>query len=430
MGQTRAVAHGPPLYFLKKDVMIYFVCTFPPIICGIGDYIKCLVSKLPEDSWRVISPETGTFAISDEPCDHHVSYTISLSNPHLPPDLDGDILWFQHAFGMWGDPSIPFIKLIKEAKQKKNKIVATLQALHFQSTETPFGFDEREYRLLKEVIPYLDALPVFSDGTCRAVIKAFPEHKDKITVLRHGVQTYPAMVPQESAKKIFLKYLMDQADIPRKQKEEITALYDMFFSEKTVLIGNFGFITQDRDPLSVYRLRESLDKKLPDHKVIAIYIGTVQKRVDKSPAEMLPLLNRLKSIHDGRYNLFFENYLPNEILPFAFRALDYTVIWYQKATQSGRMAFAQGTGSCTVGRDIEGVGETLNLSGLPAAVTMDELSEKIKRLVLKPDLREKVERASNDYVNQFSFGSQARKHLLIEQSIRSQEKMPFLDRTV
>ena len=106
---------------------------------------------------------------------------------------------------MWGDPSIPFIKLIKEAKQKKNKIVATLQALHFQSSETPFGFDEREYRLLKEVIPYLDALPVFSDGTRRAVIKAFPEYKDKITVLRHGVQTYPAMVPQES-RRVLKKY--------------------------------------------------------------------------------------------------------------------------------------------------------------------------------------------------------------------------------
>lgn len=407
--------------------MIHFVSTFPPIICGIGDYTKLLVSKLPRGAWRVISPKINEFASSGESRNSHVSYTISLSDPHLPSGLEGGLLWFQHAFGMWGDPSLSFYALIREAKERGCKIVATLQALHFQSTQTPHGIDEREYRLLKEVLPFLEALPVFSDGTRQAVIKAFPEHNDKVTVLRHGVQIYPHKVSQDKAKEIFLEYLIDQADIPTTQKEEITSLNEIIFSDRSVLVGNFGFITEDRDPLSVFRLRERLQRRLPEHNVVGIYIGIIQKRMDKPRTETLPLLNRLKSIHDGTCNLFYENYIPDEILPFAFRALDFTVIWYKKATQSGRMAYAQGTGTCVVGRDIEGVGEALELAGLPAANTLDELAEKIERLVLEPERREEIQRKSLDYTNRFSFEVQAQKHLLIEQAVRSGRQVPILD---
>lgn len=408
--------------------MIHFISTFPPIICGIGNYTKCLTSEMPEDTWHVISPQISEFACSGGSCENHVSYTISLTDPHLPSDLDGDLLWFQHSFGMWGSPSNPFYKLIREAKERKNKIVATLQALHFQSNETPYGVDAREYDLLKEVLPFIDALPVFSDGTRQAVIKAFPEYKNKVTVLRHGIQVYPE-ISQNQARKRFLDFLANQANIPNTQKEEIRSLYGVLFSDKTILVGNFGFITHDRDPISVFLLRERLQKKLPEYKIIAVYAGIIQKRVDKPPAESLPLLKQLKSVHDGRYNLFFEEYIPDEILPFAFRALDFTVIWYAKATQSGRMAYAQGAGSLVVGRDIEGVGEALGLSGLPAAVTLDELSEKIKRLILETDLKEKLWGKSDDYASRFSFAAQAQKHLLIEQTVRSEEELPILDRS-
>ena len=92
------------------------------------------------------------------------------------------------------------------------------------------------------------------------------------------------------------------------------------------------------------------------------------------------------------------------------------------------MAFAQGTGTCVVGRDIEGVGETLRLSGLPAANTIDELSEKVKRLVLEPKIGEEIQRKSLDYAHRFSFDVQAQKHLLIEQAVCSGKEIPVLDK--
>lgn len=69
------------------------------------------------------------------------------------------------------------------------------------------------------------------------------------------------------------------------------------------------------------------------------------------------------------------------------RALDFTVSWCNSATQSGRMAHAQGTGTLVVGRNIEGVDETLKLSGLTAAESLIELAENIVDLVLDSKLR-------------------------------------------
>lgn len=78
--------------------------------------------------------------------------------------------------------------------------------------------------------------------------------------------------------------------------------------------------------------------------------------------------------------------------------------------------------------NIEGIEETLKLSGLPAADTLEGLAEKIKILTLKPELKEKALRSSWRYAQQFSYEVQAQKHLLLEETIQSGEKLPILDR--
>ena len=166
------------------------------------------------------------------------------------------------------------------------------------------------------------------------------------------------------------------------------------------------------------------------HKVIAIFVGRIQQRKVKKMSENLPILERLKSIHDGRENLFFEDYIPEEIFPFAFRALDFVLFWPHNATQSGRMGHAQGVGGFAVGRNIEGIGETLRLSGLPQTNTLEELAEKITMFVLKPELKEKTRRSSWNYAQKFSFERQAQKHLLLEEAVRAGRKLPTLDRII
>lgn len=93
------------------------------------------------------------------------------------------------------------------------------------------------------------------------------------------------------------------------------------------------------------------------------------------------------------------------------------------------MAHALGSGACVVGRRIEGIGETLDLAGLPSAVSLEDLAEKIVGLVLEPGREEQANRSGWRYARQFSFERQARKHLLLEQAVQSATELPSLDRT-
>jgi glycosyltransferase involved in cell wall biosynthesis len=179
--------------------------------------------------------------------------------------------------------------------------------------------------------------------------------------------------------------------------------------------------------LAVYELRRYLQKRLPDYHLIALYIGQIQKRADRDISETLPLLQQLENTHDGQYNLFYELYLPDEIFPLAFRALDFVVIWYERATVSGRMAHALGTSACVVGRDIEGVGETLRLIGLPAAKDLEELAEKIETLVTEPSKRIQLEKAGLTFANRLSFAKQAQKHLELAKALWQGDVLPQLD---
>jgi len=138
-------------------------------------------------------------------------------------------------------------------------------------------------------------------------------------------------------------------------------------------------------------------------------------------------LEDLKSVHDCRKDPCLKEYFQETIFPLAFRAVDFAVFWCHNATQSGRMAYAQGAGVPVVGRKWEGVGETLGLSGLPAAETLDELAEKIAEIVREPRLREELEKLSWRCADRYSFYDQAKKHLLLEETLRAGMNLPVLD---
>lgn len=404
--------------------MINFFSTFPPIKCGIGTYTKYLTSMMPKECWKVVSFELNKFLMDfekDKKLEEQVEYIISLKNPELPNIKENEVLWFQHAFGMWGGKEYScFYELLKQAKQKKKKVIISLHTIHFQSTETSFGLQEKEKKLLYEILPFIDAVTVFSNGAYKSVINTCPEYKDKVVVLRHGVHLYPE-IDKNEAKKILLKYLINQF-------KQIQFLQNFLFEDKTILIGNLGFVTFNKAPFKLYELREILQSKLPDHKIIAIYIGTVQQRKDKNIDDDTSLLEKLKDFDDGKENLFFEKYLPEEILPIMFRALDFAEFWSYNATQSGRLSHAQGTKTCVVGRDIEGIGETLKLCQLPVDNTLEGLAEKIKMLILNPELKEKILKINKQYAEQFSYKKQAQKHLMLAEIVKNNGDLPVFDR--
>jgi len=411
--------------------MISFVSTFPPIICGIGTYMRYISEHIPRSHWKVISFKLNEFAASDEALTPYlksrVDYCLSFPHPTLPSLSENDLLWFQHAFGMWGNVSDHFLSLLEEAKRRGNKVAASFHTIHFQSKETLSGMDKKEEQLLSETLPLVDALTVFTNGAYRAVLEAFPGYGEKVMVLRHGVHQYPKVSPHDARKKL-LSYLVNQAEITLFQKRELSGAEDYFHSKDTILLGNYGFITSDKDPLRLYELGRLVQEKLPRHRVITLFAGIIQRNKNMKIETKLPILEALRSHHDGRKNFFFEVFIPEDVFPIAFRALDFTVFWCKNATQSGRLAHAQGTGPIVVGRNIEGIGETLKLSGLPAAESLGELAEMIAKLVLEPALKKEAAGQSRQYAQRYCFANQAKKHLLIEKALAKGRDLPALDR--
>lgn len=91
------------------------------------------------------------------------------------------------------------------------------------------------------------------------------------------------------------------------------------------------------------------------------------------------------------------------------------------------MAHALGAGACVVSRKIEGIGETLELSGVPASETLEELAEAIQRFTLHPELRKEAQRLSRVYARKYSYRIQAKKHLHLAESLVTGRQLPLLD---
>jgi glycosyltransferase involved in cell wall biosynthesis len=401
--------------------MIHFVSTFPPIVCGVGAYTEYITRHL--DAWRVTSFET------DEPRDAavnfpagKVSYELSLGSCHVPSSADaGQLIWLQHAFGIWGKDTDRFTDLVARLKQKGAWTAATFHTIHFESAETESGLTMREERFMGAVLPLLDFATVFSDGACRALSEAFPQYATKVVVLRHGAHTY-APIGRNDARRRLLRHLASRV-------ESVADIADSVLSHATIILGNFGFVTPDKDPLVLYEIGEQARRKLPGRRIVTLYAGTVANRADRKKSETMDLLRQLRLAHDGRNNLFFEEYLPEDLLPYAFRALDLCVFWCRSATQSGRIAHAMGARTCIVGRRIEGIGETLDLAGLLSVVNLDDLVEQIVRLILDPASRQDAEGQGAKYAERYSFENQAQKHRLLNDALQQGRELPALDRT-
>jgi hypothetical protein len=310
---------------------------------------------------------------------------------------------------------------VDRLKQTGTKTAATFHTIHCESVETESGLTMREERLMGAVLPLLDFATVFSDGAWRALSEAFPQFATKIVVLRHGAHIYP-VIDRAEARRTLLRYLVDRV-------ENVTDLADDLLSPATIIMGTFGFVTPDKEPLALYEIGERVRRELPGQRVVTLSAGTIANRADRKKSESMELLRQLRLAHDGRNNLFFEVYLPEDLLPYAFRALDLCVFWCRNATQSGRIAHAMGSRTCIVGRRIEGIGETLDLAGLLSVVSADDLVEQIVRLILDPASRRRAERQGVEYAERYSFEKQAQKHALLNNALEKHSELPALDLT-
>jgi len=408
---------------------ITFISTYPPIMCGIADFLAKITNCLPEDSWQVISfklrKSTRVRLLPQKEKRSNTHYILSWTDPNsmikkVNRLAKNSVVWIQHTFGIWKDIG-NFIKFVSGLKSKK---VITFHTLHFQSHETPYGLEKRQYEFLENILPLVDAITVFSDGVYLAVCGAFPQYKEKILVLRHHCPIFPRLLRKEARIKL-LEDLINSPKIKPKLKKELEKLKGEILKKNVKIIGDIGFVNTSKGSEIIYLIREELEKMIKQ-KVISIYIGTL-RTPDNLPS--VEVFKKLKNFHDGERNFFIDFYIPEKMLPIYIGAFDLIIYWPIKCTQSGRLALCQGVGVCVVGKDLESVGENLKLSAFPTVDTYSNLINAIAWILKRPRSRDLMERMARIYAQRFNILAQARKHMkLVNALTKNKQKLPLLDR--
>jgi len=395
---------------------ICFVGTYKPILCGIADYTSFITRELPAARWSVLSFDLEKYGAplvaNDEPVNNRVWYgipgrrefsatVIRQGLKELGADTGDTVLWFQHEFGIWPD-SDGFVAMLKDISMRK---VVSFHSLHFQSSETPSGLRQVQYNLLQELLPTVDAVTVFSAGVHKAVTSAFPEHRDRVHIIRHGIHSYPDVrrMSRREAKEKFNDYLLDESGLDLKTKE-ILRSKRIFLDSHVIVLGQTGFLAPLKGAETLYSVRNHLQRLVPQQRVVALLIGTSRDESQKIYADKL----RVEQLDENCFLL--DVWLPGSILPLAQRAFDINIYWPVNCTQSGILAHALGAGAVIAGRDLEGVGETLKDAGEIVDKDLGQLVMNIKNAAINPQYRERIEENALRYAAEYSWAQQSRRH--------------------
>lgn len=406
----------------SERMSICFVGPYTPIMCGIGDYTAFLTRKSPAGRWSVLSfdlerygvPLTTNHEVTTDSVWYGIPDRYSFGVSVIRRGLNGlgakkdPVLWFQHEFGIWRD-SLQFVTMLKNLNIPK---VVTFHTLHFQSSETPTGLCREQYNLLRILLPYVDAITVFSRGVYNAVTSAFPDYHDKVHVIKHGIHSYPEIsrLSRQEAKKKFNDFLLYESGLDQATKE-LLHKQNIFLDPVTIVLGQTGFLSPAKGSELLYTARNRLQDLISHKRIVAVRIGKPRDESQRMYAE------KLRREQKGRLNLLLEIWLPENILPLAQRAFDINFYWPNDCTQSGVLAHALGAGAVVAGRDLEGFGETLEEAGGLVDTGLNNLLLKMKNLILSPELKASTEEKALNYATRFSWENQARRHYELTEHI-------------
>ena len=285
------------------DAHIVFASTYPPLLCGIGNYLSYVLGAMPGGAASLVAfdPERyGGRVASGQAVVPHVPVRFALARPTTDPaelveavadvtpfPLDRTVLWFQHAPDIW--PQFP--ALLRALRHLPVPKVASLHTVHSQSRQTASGLRSSDWEMLRDLLPWLDRVTVFTSSALQAVRRAFPEYGDKVTLLRHGVHA-PQPVTRDEARRQLAQHLGRASDAvhPRGGTSSLLRALD---DPHAVILGSLGFLQWDKGFEAVYDLRDALQERLPERRVVGLVMGFVREQGDPRNRRLL------ERPHDG-----------------------------------------------------------------------------------------------------------------------------------
>ena len=406
------------------DAHIVFASTYPPVVCGIGNYLSYLIGAMPRGAASLVafdSERYGGQVAPGQAVDPHVPVRFALARPITDPaelveavadltplPLDRTVLWFQHAPDIW--PQFP--ALLRALRHFPVRKMASLHTVHFQSPETPSGLRSSERQMLRDLLPWLDRVTVFTPPARQAMRRAFPEYGDKVTLLRHGVHG-PKPIARNEARRQLAQHLGRVSDVVR-PRGGASSLLRALDDPDTVVLGSLGFLQWDKGLEAVYDLRDALQARLPERRVVGLVMGSVRDRADGRNRQ---LLAELAARADGDGHFLVTTLTPDAVFQAGLRALDLNLYWPDSPTQSGRVAHALGVGASLIGRDVEGLGEALRDVGAPACSGFDELVSRALDLLRSPARVQSLHLRCLEHAEQYAWKRQAQSHLEIARAL-------------
>jgi hypothetical protein len=216
----------------------------------------------------------------------------------------------------------------------------------------------------------------------------------------------------KEAKEKFNDFLLYESNLGKTTKEELYKRR-IFIDSEAVVIGQTGFLSPTKQSEMLYAVGETLQKHIPDRRIISVRVGHSRDGAQETYAENLV---RRQSNSD---EILLNVWLPQRVLPLAQRAFDINFCWPSDCTQSGVLSHAIGAGAVVAGRDLEGVGETLKEAGGLADKDLYNLLDQMRNQIINPALGDEREEAVLQYAMRLSWQNQARLHCELAERILS-----------
>ncbi len=375
---------------------ICYISSYPPTVCGIGDYTESLVKELinlygdiyidviAEHEAKSSSKRIKVYPVFDRKNynGREIINTLQILKP--------DIIHIQHSFGIFGADD-RLLNIIKFSKKLNSRIVVTFHTVHTRET-VDFevkGYDIEEYNRI--ISSYADHIIVHTNSMKHVLMRqGIPE--DKISVIRLGAFKFTSDIDLEQAR----------------------SLLNLPLNIKLIVVP--GFIHRTKGTKLAIRLCKELLKHTENFRLAIagwVHPKEFQRKNIQYAYECLKLIEKYNL---KKHVLVTRRNLSREELSYYIYSADLILLLYTQFnwSTSGILKVAIGAGKPFIVTRIPKFEEVSEEISDELTVLPNDFKRMVKltyRLLFDEQFRDHIISRVKDYAKKVSWSNSARKHI-------------------